>query len=640
MLEIVEDPLEEGRVIAGRFRLERPLGEGGMGVVWAAREIAGGKVVALKFLRSERDGDPKNRARFLREARSAMAVSHPHVAKVHAVLETETGMPFLVMDLLEGDSLRTVLRRRRRLTPAECTRVFVPVSEAVEAAHALGIVHRDLKPENVFLVHGVDVRVLDFGIAKQLRTEPQGDATASASLTSTGAVLGTPQYMAPEQIFAEADLDARADVWALGVMLYECLAGHRPFDAIGLGPLIKRITVDPIRPLADAVPGLPPALCAIVDRMLSRSRDGRPSLAEVRAALGYSDAETRREPIRVAEHVMTKASPPPEHVITRAPLPPSTTVGVASRRPSFEQPSAQTSSAKPVVLAAAALVLGLAVVGAGATLTVARLRNVETPIADAAPPVTPPSSTPAPSDSAPAPEPDSPDASLAEARSDASAKSAPTGALGTAELAERARAAFVKRDGKRCLEAYDRYDLLIADSSQRSTTPESGLSETRATCMMLAGDCEGGKALFRRSRAAHGTAEGQLDLATDRAAAEHCTGDRLSPRDELRRADERLRSAARGATKASASECLRWYDSVSRLSSTVPARSPADDITSMRTVLIKNAPSCLARAGDCPSSYRVFRTELLRTRPGTPEQDIRDEYKVLTDEIGLCRGTP
>src|SRR5687767_2998202 len=199
---VSDDKLETGQVIEGRYKLDRLLGEGGMGVVWAAQDETAKESVALKFLRRERNDDPKNRERFLREANAAMAVSHPNVARVRDV-RSRDGVPYLVMDLLDGESLRGVLRRRRVLTVAETARIIVPTIAAVDAAHAKGIVHRDLKPENIFIVGGKDVRVLDFGIAKRLT---RGDEPSPDSLTSTGAIIGTPSYMAPEQVFGDEDL--------------------------------------------------------------------------------------------------------------------------------------------------------------------------------------------------------------------------------------------------------------------------------------------------------------------------------------------------------------------------------------------------------------------------------------------------
>ena len=253
-----------------------------MGVVWAAVEVASGEARALKFLKD--DEDPKAHARLLREARAASEIRHPNVARVLEVGELEDGQPFLVMDLLDGETLAARLAREGALPLAEIARLFGQVIDAVEAAHARRIVHRDLKPDNVFLVAGAgacDVRVLDFGIAKDVAR----DADGSTSLTATGAMIGTPHYMAPEQIFGDSDVDARADVWALGVMLYECAAGKRPTTGSGVGQVLKIIATDAIAPLDAVAPGAPRELTAILSRMLARDRDARPTLAQLRTVL-------------------------------------------------------------------------------------------------------------------------------------------------------------------------------------------------------------------------------------------------------------------------------------------------------------------------------------------------------------------
>ncbi len=281
MLQVSEE-LNSGQILAQRFRLLHVVGEGGMGVVWAAGELATGRMVALKFLRDTGAADAKTHERFQREARAAMAVRHPNVATVSEVLETPAGAPFLVMDFLQGESLRERLRRDQVLSVQEVSRIMVPVTHAVEAAHAIGIVHRDIKPENIFLTKG-DVRVLDFGIAKRLPRPGEGEMLTS--LTTTGALIGTPYYMAPEQIFGDEDIDVRVDVWALGIVLYECLAGVRPTQGIGLGQILKIITNDQIRPLEQVAVHLPRDITQLVTQMLSRQRDRRPSLDTVRRAL-------------------------------------------------------------------------------------------------------------------------------------------------------------------------------------------------------------------------------------------------------------------------------------------------------------------------------------------------------------------
>lgn len=362
MLEVVADTLAAGLVIGGAYRLERVVGEGGMGVVWAAHEIRTGRAIALKFLRED-DRDQKSRERFLREARAAMAIIHPNVARVEAVLETDVGVPFIVMELLEGESLRAMLRRRGPLAPQECARLLGKVVEAVAAAHARGIVHRDLKPENVFLVHGVDVRVLDFGIAKQLG---HADSTQQASLTSTGALMGTPVYMAPEQLFGEADVDVRADVWALGVILYECLSGQRPTEGAGIGPIIKRITSGPLVPLEEARPGLPRSLTRIVGRMLLRHRADRPSLDEVSAVLaqlpregeGDTPAPTQRIP-NASTPTMTDVAPAGARVPPAGAPPPFPPPAFAPSQPNGEHLRIQSQMQLVSTLSLVASLVGL-----------------------------------------------------------------------------------------------------------------------------------------------------------------------------------------------------------------------------------------------------------------------------------------
>ena len=294
MLEVAEEPLAAGMLVAGRYRLVEVLGQGGMGVVWSATDEATQRTAALKFLRGDGVKDGKRRERFVREARASLSIVHPNVARVHDVGETEAGTPFMVMDRLSGESLRARLARGR-MSPAECAWVFDGVLAAVGAAHRMSIVHRDLKPENVFLAHAPgarpDVIVLDFGIAKSL--VPSED---QPSLTSTGGIVGTPHYMSPEQIFGDADIDTRADVWALGVMLYECLAGRRFTEGANVGQVLKIITHEEIVPLARAAPDVPPDLAALVGRMLAKDRRARPPLSEVAATLVRYDVRTSGAP--------------------------------------------------------------------------------------------------------------------------------------------------------------------------------------------------------------------------------------------------------------------------------------------------------------------------------------------------------
>ncbi len=290
---------EPGSLIAGRFRLDRVLGQGGMGVVWAATHTITRKPVALKLIKGAGD-TLRLRSRLMREARAASAARHPNVCDVHDCIELDDGSAVMVMELLVGESLEAHIDPDLKLGLADLAAILLPVVSAVGAAHALGIVHRDLKPANIFLTGAVPgsrwgrgphapgqhpgVKVLDFGIAKLTATE--GDAAASDALTATGSMLGTPYYMSPEQAFGEKDIDARADVWALGLILYRCLSGVLPTQADNLGQILKNIVARPIRPLEDLEPALPREVTALCARMLSRERKNRPQdLNEVAAVL-------------------------------------------------------------------------------------------------------------------------------------------------------------------------------------------------------------------------------------------------------------------------------------------------------------------------------------------------------------------
>ncbi len=265
-------------VVAGRYRLERLLGEGGMGAVWSATHVITRKHVALKFLKASERANESLLRRFLREARAVSAVNHPNVVAVHDIVQLEDGTPVMVMDLLNGSSLAEHLLQVKAMPLDELAQVLVPVLSAVGTTHATGIVHRDLKPDNIYLHMRADGRmepkVLDFGIAKLSATE--GEAAQTAHLTQTGAVLGTPYYMSPEQVFGEKDIDQRADVWSMGIMMYECLAGCRPIEGENFGQLFKAIATGTVVPIEQRVPTLPADVTKLIARMLRPNRDERP----------------------------------------------------------------------------------------------------------------------------------------------------------------------------------------------------------------------------------------------------------------------------------------------------------------------------------------------------------------------------
>jgi serine/threonine-protein kinase len=271
-------------LLAERYRVERLLGEGGMGQVYVGRHVVIDKPVAIKVLRSEHAASEELRERFLMEAQAAARLRHPHVINVTDFGATPSGTPFFVMELLEGHELASELRAHPRGMPwATAARVILEVAEAVHAAHAAGVIHRDLKPENVFLARmrsGAPIaKVLDFGIAK----------VASRHITKTGIIYGTPEYMAPEQARGE-QLDPRADVYALGCMLWEMTTGNAPLrGATIFDTLAMRLHQEmPPYPGGNATP---PGLAAVMADALARDRAHRiPSMPAFAARISALDA--------------------------------------------------------------------------------------------------------------------------------------------------------------------------------------------------------------------------------------------------------------------------------------------------------------------------------------------------------------
>jgi serine/threonine-protein kinase len=232
----------ENDVIGGKYRLHSLLGEGGMGAVWRARNSVLQVDVAIKLIRHGL-GSAEASERLLQEARAAARLEHPSIIKILDFGSTDEGDPFIVMELLRGEPLGVYLDRKGRLSAVEAVRTLLPVASAICAAHAKGVVHRDLKPDNVFLTendaNAIVPKVVDFGIAKM-----RDEGIAYRSITQAGAILGSPDYMCPEQARGRADVDEKADVWALSVMLYECLTGKRPFVGDNYNALIAAILED------------------------------------------------------------------------------------------------------------------------------------------------------------------------------------------------------------------------------------------------------------------------------------------------------------------------------------------------------------------------------------------------------------
>ncbi|HTQ03549.1 MAG TPA: serine/threonine-protein kinase [Polyangiaceae bacterium] len=246
------EALEPNRVLAGRYRLEVRLGQGGMGSIWRAEHLVLQAPVAVKLIDRDAVPDEDTLSRFLVEAKAAAALRSPHVVQI-IDYGVEGPLPFMVMELLEGETLAQRIKRVRRLTRQETARVLTHVGRAVGRAHDAGIVHRDLKPENVFLVKNEDdeiAKVLDFGVAKVERASLGPDGTR----TRTGSILGTPYYMSPEQAQGNKAVDSRSDLWSLGVIAFECLTGRRPFYSDGLGDLVLTICVRDLPVPSDVAP--------------------------------------------------------------------------------------------------------------------------------------------------------------------------------------------------------------------------------------------------------------------------------------------------------------------------------------------------------------------------------------------------
>ncbi|MBI3205315.1 MAG: protein kinase [Myxococcales bacterium] len=332
------------------FVISRKLGAGGMGVVYEALDETLGRKVAVKVLTAELVGSAERRQRFLREARSAAAMSHPNIATVHEIDEA-SGQVFIVMELVPGENLRDVMAQGR-MPISRALDIAQGISEAAAHAHAAGVVHRDLKPENVMVLSGDRVKVLDFGIAKP--DDDLGTANtlpASGPITEEGRVIGTPGYMAPEQARG-APVDARTDVFAIGVVLYEMVTGTRPFAGSSSLDVMVATSRDDPPPISSHSPGAPPIVETIVRRCLAKAPEARYQTAgELARALASASRE-------VAAHEMATTQAMPTPFPAKPPPAPSPTTTAAAIVP---PPPAATRSSR--VTALVGLVLACTVVG-------------------------------------------------------------------------------------------------------------------------------------------------------------------------------------------------------------------------------------------------------------------------------------
>jgi eukaryotic-like serine/threonine-protein kinase len=378
-------PVHEGQTIAGKYRVEHVLGRGGMGVVVAAMHLQLHQRVALKLILPSTLSQPGSVERLLREARAAAGLRSHNVARVLDVGQLDSGAPFIVMEFLDGANLAQVLREHGPLSVPSAVGYMLQCCDALAEAHEQGIIHRDLKPENLFLTRGAGgaplIKVLDFGISKVAA----GDA--GPPLTLTSGMLGSPLYMAPEQMRSSHDVDARADIWSMGAILYELLSGEPPFQADTFAELCVKVSGG-ARPAFDELCVIvPPVLVSAIARCLDLSPERRfPTVAALAAAL-----EPFSPPMLVSGRRASMPRPPPRGAGSTVPWEPQAeNTQVVWADPPGERRGARRRSGYRQ--AAASLVLLLA----GGTVATALLwsRRDDSPLLD-------PPSAPAPSLSPP-----------------------------------------------------------------------------------------------------------------------------------------------------------------------------------------------------------------------------------------------
>jgi serine/threonine-protein kinase len=420
-------PVKEGDVLAGKYRVERVLGVGGMGAVVAATHLQLGTRVALKFLLPEAALNADFVGRFSREARAAASIKSEHVARVSDVGTLENGSPYIVMEHLEGRDLASVIEEKgATLDPATAVDYVLQASEAIAEAHAMGIVHRDIKPANLFLAArpgGVPVvKVLDFGIAKQT-------GAADAGLTRTATLVGSPLYMSPEQLTDTKGIDTRTDIWSLGVTLYELLAGVTPFVGDSMPMIVGLILSGRYQSLSEVRPDVPEGLATAIARCIRPREERFANVAEMAMAFGpFAPAASVRLVERVSRILSLPSMPPPSAMPVHAAMMAKTLP--AQTQAAWGGTGASTASTKKrtfVVLGATAASAMLV----GVMLVVLRLGHGATAPAVPAPAIAPlPLVTPA----APQ-EPPKAELVLAPAPSVTAATPSPSAAVSAPELA-------------------------------------------------------------------------------------------------------------------------------------------------------------------------------------------------------------
>jgi serine/threonine-protein kinase len=334
-------PVEIGQVIAGKYRVERVLGQGGMGIVVVAMHDELDQRIAIKFLLRDAMTDGEWVARFSREAKAAARIKSEHAVKVYDVGKLETGAPYMVMEYLEGQDLQTILNDRRRIPVDEAVEYLLQACEAIAEAHSAGIVHRDLKPANLFVTHRTDgspcVKILDFGISKMSSLTGKD----SQNVTNTTAIVGSPLYMSPEQMRASKNVDRRTDIWSLGVILQELVSGEPSFVANTTAELCALVLTAPPSPLGLA--NAPRGLAQVIDKCLRKTPEERyATIAELARAIESFGPPSVKTSVERIVRLATTGQRPQQVSI------PSVSIVPAGHSPAASLGQTELSDAPPV----------------------------------------------------------------------------------------------------------------------------------------------------------------------------------------------------------------------------------------------------------------------------------------------------
>jgi len=395
---LLRAPVAAGDVLAGKYRVERVLGVGGMGVVVEAKHLKLDERVALKFLRERVMDEPDIVVRFLREARAVAKLKSDHVVRVRDVGNLDNGAPYIVMELLEGETLKERVKREGAMPPKQAVDFLLQACDAIAEAHSHGIIHRDIKPTNLFVSSRPDgrsiVKVFDFGISKVQTAD--ADADAELGMTATTSMLGSPLYMSPEQMVSARNVDVRSDIWSLGVTLYLFVAGVLPFKAETMPQVCALVLGEKPKRLDAVKPGVPKALADVVARCLEKDPDLRYcNVAELASALEPLGSEASQGAAKRVASMLRVPVPPPSSSTTQLAMPNRTTISadvpVEQTEVSFGE--ASLSRQMPLVrgrafrvwLAASALVLVVAASVIAFGRGNPRLRTSAGPNATAAP---------------------------------------------------------------------------------------------------------------------------------------------------------------------------------------------------------------------------------------------------------------